>query len=149
MGREAFHILGHSDRLAGHCAHQAAAPLIGLGHGRDFLLLQLFDREPVFKTVLALAWLLCTYQALSIGITAMPRSAKWRAVLQAAWIEGTTTFTQLSGQPTGSIRNRQWQQVIILAAFAVAIVFAIFLSKFLIDFEESTDQVWYQTFCRL
>jgi hypothetical protein len=137
--------LGILIALLGFALTLAAAPLIGLGHGRDFLLLQLFDREPVFKTVLALAWLLCTYQALSIGITAMPRSAKWRAVLQAAWIEGTTTFTQLSGQPTGSIRNRQWPQVIILAA-AFAIVFAVFLSKFLIDFENSSDQVFHQTF---
>ena len=77
---------------------------------------------------MALTFLLCTYQALSIGIAATPRLPKWRAVLHAAWIEGTTTFTQLSGQPTGSIRNRHWQQVAILAVvFAIAFVSLRFL----------------------
>jgi hypothetical protein len=139
--------LGILIALLGFALTSAAAPLIGLGQGGDFLLFQLVGvgRGPAFKNSLALAFLLCTYQALSIGIAATPRLPKWRAVLQAARIEGATTFTQLSGQPKSSIRNRQWQQVIILAAVFV-VVFAIFLQKFLIDFEQDWDQVWLQTF---
>ena len=122
----------------------AAAPLIGLRQGGDFALFQLVGvrRGLAFAYTLASVFLLCAYQALSIGIAATPRLSKWRAALQAAWIAGTA---QLSPQPMGSVRNKQWQQVAILAA-AFAGAFAIFLSKNLLAFEKEFDQVWHQAF---
>jgi hypothetical protein len=122
----------------------AAAPLIGLREGGDFAPFQLLGvrRGLAFGYALALVVLLCAYQALSIGTVATASLPKWRAALQAVWIAGTT---QLSGQPAGGVRNKQWQQVAVLAAvFAAA--FAIFLSKNLIAFEKEFDQVWHQAF---
>jgi hypothetical protein len=118
------------------------APYIGLGSYEDFILWRLYGirRSVIFPYPVNFAFLLCVYQALSIGCQPGGGVPAPLLVAQRAWEDGAAILGGLlSPSPQSSDTSRAWLKI---SAIAVACIgfFTVFIAKSTVLFHLHVDQ---------
>jgi hypothetical protein len=117
------------------------APYIGLGGNEDFVLWKLYGirRGVIIPFPVHFAFLLCVYQALSVGCRPDGGVPSPWLVVQHAWRDGAEIFCELLSSSSSTGTSRAWIKVAVIAA-AWAAIFAVFIFKDIAAFKLHIDQ---------